>query len=84
MGALEDAFHDAIATSVDVDATEQLEHAARTVAASRPAEAAITSVRTMEPDDVPALRELATTLARRYGLRLTFEERTTVHIRFSQ
>ena len=84
MGAFEDAFREAIATSVEEDASDQLEHAARTVAASRPAEASITSVRTVEPDEVPALRELASELARRYGLKVTFEERTTISIRFSQ
>ena len=84
MSELDDAFHEAIATVVDPDAAEQMENAARTVAASRPAPASVTSIRSVPAGDVPALRALALDLAHRYGVTVTFEERVSIAVRFSQ
>ena len=84
MSEIDDDFRQAIATAVDADATEQLQNAARTVAASRPSRASVTSVRTLSPDEVPSVRALAAELACRYGLEVTFEERVSLAVRFSQ
>ena len=71
-------------THVEEEFAEQLEHAARTLATSGSVASAITSVRSIPCETLPAVRALAERLAERYGLEVTVESTTMCHVRFAR